>query len=93
MCPSAKRTVRAGGKTAAAPTPARATGTRAGTGPQVRAGGGGEGEGEVGVWKGLWRLAVVGLVEQEVILDPVATDFHPPHRVQPVPGESCLPPL
>ena len=73
MCPCAKRTVRAGGKTAAPPTPARATGTRAGTGPQVRTGGCGEWEGEVGVWKGLWRFAVVGLVEQEMVLDLVAT--------------------
>lgn len=48
MCPSAKRTVRAGGKTAAPPTPARATGTGAGTGPQVRAGQGfGRGRGGV----------------------------------------------
>lgn len=42
-CPCARRTVRAGGKTAAALTPARATGTRAGTGPQVKAGVGREG--------------------------------------------------
>ena len=39
----------------------------------MRAGGGGEWEGEVGVWKGLWRFAVVGLVEQEMVLDLVAT--------------------
>ena len=35
--------------------------------------GSGEWEGEVGVWKGLWRFAVVGLVEQEMVLDLVAT--------------------
>ena len=93
MCPCAKRTVRAGGKTAAPPTLARATGTGAGTGPQVRAGGGEAEGGGGGVWEGLWRLGVVGLGEQKVLLDPVATGFYPPHRVQPVPSESCLPPL